>query len=186
MRYILTAVEKLFPDHRGLEYDLDGLFRRGIPQGRIQSIVRKKHGVVIPLPQIWKFRVKRWIPREQRINGHAERWEGFMRAFKRQAYRRQIRSLPRPGRCWRRKDLTKVLVLAAQELYGANWQEALGARLSERFGTADLPALTPAQARSEIEALLSRLAAAWNENSEVVRGFISADFRQGQTRLSFK
>jgi hypothetical protein len=168
MRFVLTAVETLFPDHPDLEGDLDGLFRRGIPEKRLQSIILKKHGVSIPLPQIWKYRVKRWVPSVRRIERDTERWQAVFQAAK-----KELRNAPRMARSWRRRDLPSVMMFIAQELYGESWQDVLRQQLMKRFRTAEIVNLTPAQAHAEVESLIQRLALAMSENSENVRRLVS-------------
>ena len=168
MRVVLTAVEKLDGEFPGLIRDMEDLFRRGVLQERIQSLLRRKYQVVVPLPQISKYRVKRWIPKVRRVRDRAEHIEAFIEVAMRSG-----RRLAKGRRYWRRDERPKIVMTLAADLFGPDWQEALRSRLLERFHVSEPTDLTPAQARSEIEALISRLALARSENSKLVKGLIS-------------
>jgi hypothetical protein len=90
MRVILVAVEKLDGEYPGLQRDLDDMLRRGLPQLRIQSLLREKYGVSVPLPQISKYKLKRWIPQRQRVGDYIERAEAMIEVIKRETGRRRL------------------------------------------------------------------------------------------------
>jgi len=166
---MLTAVEKLDADHPGLQRAIDNCFLRGLIVREIPLLLQEQFKIWVPLRQLWSYRHKRWCRRLQRINREAERLEAMIRVF-----RRERRSAYGRGHSWRRRDLAKVMSAAARELYGDDWQEALRTRLLNRFATSEPIGLTFAQARSEIESLISLLALARSENRKVVRGLLSA------------
>lgn len=52
----------------------------------------------------------------------------------------------------------RLIVFAARDLFGAEWDQLLSARLEDRWHVFTPDKLTPAQAHAEIEELLSRIA----------------------------
>jgi hypothetical protein len=84
MQFRLTAVERLDAEHPGLERDVKDMFRRGIPERKIPSLLRKEYGVFVPAPQIWKYRKKRWVPSVQRIERYTEITQGIIRALRKE------------------------------------------------------------------------------------------------------
>src|SRR5690348_1955896 len=63
----------------------------------------------------------------------------------------------------------QLIAKLAQELFGAPWDRMLGDRLRARFRKSKAADLTPREAHSEIEELLSRVARSTGEDIEAVR-----------------
>src|SRR5690348_12524162 len=63
----------------------------------------------------------------------------------------------------------QLIARLAQELFGAPWDRMLGDRLRARFQKSKAADLTPREAHSEIEELLSRVARSKGEDIEAVR-----------------
>jgi hypothetical protein len=172
MRIRFTAVEKLDAENPGLRFDIDALLRRDATQEEIQSALQEKYGLLVPLPQISKYKQKRWIPETQRIRDYIERLQAMVEVVEKEFCR-----TPAGNRRWRRSQRPAVIMIAASELFGLGWPEVLRTGLLHRFQVPEAVDLSATQAQAEVEGLVSRLALVKRENPESVRDRISAKIR---------
>ncbi len=67
---------------------------------------------------------------------------------------------------------TRLICIAASDLFGADWHEELQGRISSRFTISAIADLTPAQGHELIEELISRIARRDGTNIEAVRACV--------------
>jgi hypothetical protein len=75
------VIEQLDGVHPGLKAEVDAMLAHKCLQREIQTMIRERYGVSIPLKTLSNYKQKRWLPSALRVARYAEITKGIIKGL---------------------------------------------------------------------------------------------------------